>query len=422
MRPVRVATLVLSCTALLAAQGIKPKDVKEIAKDGTSSIPHLQELLKDPNREVRVEVVRQLTEIGTQRSVDPLILATADNEPEVQIRATDGLVNFYLPGYVQSGLGASIRRVGTSVKSKFTDTNDKVIDPYVSVRPEVISALGKIARGGGNMDARANAARAIGILRGRAAVPDLLEAAHSKNSDVIYESLIALQKIRDDSAGPRIEFLLHDLDPKVQTAALETAGVLRDMSAVPAIVDVLNRTRDAKVKRQALTSLAMLPEETSRSVYQQYLNDKDDKLRAAAAEGYARLRNPKDLSMLDQAWQSETKPQPRLSLAFALVMLGRRDIAEFSPLQYLVNNLNSASYNGQAFPFLVELARDRDVRQALYKQLPNGTKAEKIGLAGVLARSGDQASVPELQKLTNDPDPEVSKEALRAVRTLQARM
>ena len=422
MRPVRVATLLLSCVALLSAQEVKPKDVKEIGKGGTSAIPHLQELLKDPNRDVRVEVVRQLTDIGTQYSLDPLILATADNEPEVQIRATDGLVNFYLPGYVQSGLGASIKRVGTSVKSKFTDTNDKIIDPYVIVRPEVITALGKLARSGGSMDARANAARALGILRGRAAVPDLIEAAHSKNSDVIYESLVALQKIRDDSAGPKVEFLLHDLDPRVQIAALDTVGVLRDMSAVPGITDVVNRTRDVKVKREALGALAMLPEETSRPVYQQYITDKDDRLRAAAAEGFARLKNPKDLTMLQKAWADEAKPQPRLSLAFAQVMLGVREVSEFSPLRYLVNNLNSSAYNGQAFPFLVELARDRDVRQVLYGQLPNGTKAEKIGLAGVLARSGDQASVPELQKLTNDPDPDVSKEALRAVRTLQSRM
>jgi HEAT repeat protein len=422
MRLFRAATLLLSCFALLSAQGVRPKDVKEIAKAGTSAIPHLQELLKDPNRDVRVEVVKQLTDIGTQHSLDPLILATADNEPEVQIRATDGLVNFYLPGYVQSGLGASIRRVGTTVKSKFTDTNDKIIDPYVSVRPEIITALGKLARSGGSMDARANAARALGILRGRAALPDLIDAAHSKNSDVMYESLIALQKIRDDSAGPKIEFLLHDLDSRVQMAALDTVGVLRDMSAVPMVTDVLNRTRDIKVKREALTALAMLPDETSRPVYQQYLKDKDDRLRAAAAEGFARLRSAKDLSMLDQAWQDEAKPQPRLSLAFALVMLGRRDVTEFGPLKYLVNNLNSAAYNGEAFPFLVELARDRDVRQALYGLLTNGTKAEKMGLAGVLARSGDQASVAELQKLTNDPDPDVSKEALRAVRTLQARM
>ena len=81
-----------------------------------------------------------------------------------------------------------------------------MIDPYVIVRPEVIAALGALARGGGSMDVRANAARAIGILRGKAAIPDLVEATRSKNTDVIYESLIALQKIRDESAGAAHQF------------------------------------------------------------------------------------------------------------------------------------------------------------------------------------------------------------------------
>jgi len=427
MRLYATVLILLGSTAGLPAQDaapqdVRPKDVRDIAKAGSSAIPRLQELLKNPSTDVRVEVVRQITDIGTQRSLDPLIQAAQDNDPEVQIRATDGLVNFYLPGYVQTGFGASIRRVGTSIKGKFTDTNDQVIDPYVSVRPEVIDVLGKLASRGGSMEVRANAARAIGILRGRAAVSDLIEAAHSKNTEVIYESLVALQKIRDESAAPRITFLLHDLDQKVQIAAIETTGLLQNKESVSDLADVLNRTRDAKVKRAALTSIAMLPSEKSRPLYAQYLHDKDDKMRAAAAEGYGRLRNPADRSMLEQAWKDEGKTPPRLSLAFAQAMLGNTEVSEFSPLQYLINTLNSASYKGEAFPFLVELARDGQVRQSLYGPLQSGTKDEKIGLAGVLARSGDQSSVAELDKLTNDPDPDVAKEALRAKRTLQARL
>jgi len=296
-----------------------------------------------------------------------------------------------------------------------------VIDPYVTVRPEVIDALGKLASGGGNMDARANAARALGILRGRKAVPDLVEALHTKNSDVMHESLVALQKIRDESAGPRVTFLLHDLDQKVQIAAIETTGLLRDMDAVPELADVLKRARDAKVKRAALTAIAMLPSEKSRDLYAQYLHDKDDAMRAAAAEGYARLRNPADLPMLEKAWQDEGKTPPRLSLAFAQVMLGKTEIAEFSPLRYLIDELNSAAYKGEALPFLVELARDDRVRKALYGPLEAGTKDEKIGLAGVLARSGDRESIPHLEKLSNDKDADVAQEGLRSLRTLQAR-
>jgi HEAT repeat protein len=416
------ATLLVLLSFSLLGQTVRPKDVREIAKAGSGSIPRLQELLSNPDRDVRVEVVKQLTEIGPPRSLDPLILATQDNDPEVQMLATDGIVNFYMPGYVKTGITAPLRKVGTSLKGRFTDTNDQVIEPYITPRPEAIAAIGKLVRSAAGIDARANAARAEGILRGRAAVPDLVDATHSKNSELIYEAVIALQKIRDESAGPQISFLLHDLDQKVQIAAIETAGLLRNKEAVPALADVLNRAKDAKVRRAALTSLAMLPVEKSRPAYTQYLNDKDDRLRAAAAEGFGRLKNPADLPMLEKAWQDEGKPQPRLSLAFALVMLGKVELSEFSPLQYLINNLNSASYNGEAQPFLVELARDPRVREALYPTLERGTKAEKIGISGVLARSGDSGSVAPLQKLTNDPDPAVAQAALTAVRNLQARI
>jgi hypothetical protein len=105
-----------------------------------------------------------------------------------------------------------------------------------------------------------------------------------------------------------------------------------------------------------------------------------------------------------------------------MVMLGRNEISEFSPLQYLVNNLNSAAYKGEALPFLTELARDNSTRKALYGPLETGTKDEKIGLARVLAVSGDKESVSHLEKVSRDADPEVAQEGLRAMRNLQARL
>src|ERR1019366_4651703 len=85
-----------------------------------------------------------------------------------------------------------------------------------------------------------------------------------------------------------------------------------------------------------------------------------------AAEGFGRLRNPGDLPMRQQGWKEGQKASPRLSLAFAQVMLGKTELSEFSPLRYLINNLNSAAYTGVALPFLTELARDPAIRQSLY--------------------------------------------------------
>lgn len=418
----RVPLLLLACTLALAAQDLRTKDVREIGKGGSNALPRLGELLKHPDTDIRVEAVRQITDIGTLPSLDLLIQATHDNDPEVQLRAADGLVNFYLPGYVRTGIGATISRAGSSIKARFTDTNDQVIDPFITVRPDVVEAVAGLVRGGNGMEVRAGAARDAGILRGKAAVPDLLQALRTKNTDVLYESLVALQKIRDESAGPRIAFLLRDPEPKVQIAAIETTGLLRAKSSVPDLIGVLKSTRNDKVRRAALTALAMLPDEQSRPVYQQYLTDKDEKMRAAAAEGFARLHNPADQPMLEKAWQNEGKTPPRLSLAFALVMSGRVDLREFSPLQYLINNLNSSAYKGVAEPFLIELARTEGVRNALYPAIAIGTRDEKIGLAHVLAASGDRASVPYLEKLTRDTDSDVAGEGVRSLRNLQARL
>src|SRR5260370_27213777 len=143
----------------------RAKIVRELGKGGSESIARIEPYLTDPDFSVRLEAVKAIVEIGTQRSLDPLIKASNENDAEIQIRATDGLVNFYVPGYVKTGLTASMLRVGNSIKSKFTDTNDQVIDTYVQVRPELIRELGRLARVGTIMNIRPTPARHADLLR-----------------------------------------------------------------------------------------------------------------------------------------------------------------------------------------------------------------------------------------------------------------
>jgi HEAT repeat protein len=422
---VALAVFSLASPSLAADDAIKArvKGVRELGKGGSENIPKIEPFLSDPEVDVRLEAVKAIAGIGTQRSLDPLIKACGDLDPEVQNRAIDGLVNFYVPGYLKTGLTAPLRRAGSSIKGKFTDTNNLVIDPYIQVRPEVIAAIGRIVSGGSSLDTRANAARAVGILRGREAVPDLEKALQSKDSDLIYESLVALEKIREPSAGPSIAFLLHDLNERVQITAIEATGLLMNREALNQLRDVLDRSRKAKVKHAALTAMAQMPDPQLRGIYTTYLDSKDEGLREAAAEGLGRLKDPADSAALEQAFNNENKTEPRLSAAFALVSLGKRGTTEFDPLRYLVNNLNSAAYRGVARPYLLELARDPEVRQALYPVLKEAvvTRDEKTGLAEVLAASGAPDAVAPLEALSQDPDPEVSEAGLRALKNLRAR-
>jgi HEAT repeat protein len=400
----------------------KVSSIRDLGKRDSQAVPLIVKYLKDPDTDVREEAVRAIIKIGTQYSLDPLIEATRDNDASIQSQAVDGLVNFYLPGYVATGgLSLTFTRVGMRIKSALSNRYDQTIDPGVLVRPDVVEAIAGVVTGGAGFEARADAARAAGVLRGRAAVPALEKALKSKNSDLIFESLVALQKIGDTSAGPSVAFLANDFDERVQTTALETLGVLHATDAAPQIRQVVGRPRNDKVRRAALGALAMLGLPADKSIFEEYANSKDADMRTAALEGIGRIRDPQDVPTLDKAFNDEKNLKPRLAAAFALVSEGKLDTSEFSPLRYLVNGLGLSKGSSASQAYLQELCRRTDVRKAVIKLIPDATKAEKLGLIAALAPSAGPEATAALEQLTKDPDPDVSITAARSLRTQKTR-
>lgn len=429
MKPVLLLALTLLAgqAAFLSAQNppdarARARTVRDLAKQGVDAVDKIAPYVSDPDLDVRLEAVKALTTIGGPKTLDSLLKAAHDNDPEIQIRATDGIVDIYLPGYIKTGLSGSLRRAGTAIRSHFTDTNDQIIDAFVQVPPEAIAALGRLVDGGASMDSRANAARAVGILRGHDAIPNLYEALRSKDDRLMYEALIALQKIRDPASAPGMAFVMRDLDERIQVTALETTGLLLNKDAAPDVRDVIDHARTIKVKRAGVGALAMLADPADHPRFITFLSDRDNGVRAAAAEGLARLKNPVDLPLLQGLFNNERNTGARLAEAFALSMIGNLDTGELSPFRYLVNTLDQSSYRGVALAYLIELAREAKARQAVYTLLPSATKEEKIGLATVLGRSGDKDSVPYLETLSMDPNADVAAEGIRDLRTLRARL
>jgi len=408
------------------APGLESSDPKERAKAANElgktknpvHIPALQELLKDPVADVRADAVEAIIEIGTGDSLDPLIEATRDAMPSIQALAVDGLVNFYLPGYVKTGWMGTLKSLTKDLADRFRDPEPLIIQRHVKVAPRVIEAIGRVIEGGSSMESRANAARAAGILRGKQALPQLTQALRSKNTMVILESVRAIEKIREPGAGSALVPLVNDLDKDVQLAAIGTIGQLRVEEAVPDLVNQVKTTKKKDVRRAALTALAKIGDKEQRSLFLRYLGDNDKNLRAAAAEGLARAGDPeKDLQMVLDEFAAEKKETTRLSLAFAAVALGDKNY-----LSYLVDGLNSSFRGGEAGAFLIELARKPEIRSELYTPLMTGTKDQKIALAGILAHSGDEETVPHLERLSHDSDPDVAQAAIQAMKNLQARL
>ena len=69
----------------LTAQDVRTKDVREMPNQGRSHSPNCGSTSRIRRNDIRAEAVKQLTEVGTAGSLDPLIEATRDNDPQIQM-------------------------------------------------------------------------------------------------------------------------------------------------------------------------------------------------------------------------------------------------------------------------------------------------------------------------------------------------
>lgn len=427
-----VLCLSLAAAAPLAAQiedlestdvKIRKKAVQSLGEKGkgrqgdTKTIcDSLAKVVRDPAQEIREEAVIALIKTGTSDCQVGLEAATKDAAPEIQSLAVDGLVNFYSPGYVKFGWLNSVKSFGKSLKNRFREREPLLIDPYVKVSPSTQDAIAPLITGGSSMESRANAARASGILHAERSIPKLKEGLRAADKEIVVESIRSLGKIRDTSVGPDMAFLLVNPSEDIQVAAAETLGNLRTKEAVPSLVE-LARSGKKDVQRAALTSLAKIPDNGEEKLFLLFLNDKDAKMRGAAAEGIGRSGNEDDLKLIQDSFATEKSESARLSMAFAAVHLG-----DLNMVQYLVDGLDSTFHRLEARPFLVELARDPKVLSELYTPLTSGTRDQKIHLSTVIATSGTKDSIPHLERATNDADSRVAQAAITALKNLQARV
>ena len=106
--------------------------------------------------------------------------------------------------------------------------------------------------------------------------------------DVRGLTAVALARLAIPEARDMLMQLLADSDSRVVCAAVQSLGDRGDQSAVPALVDVLNRSQDVDVECSVLSSLAMLKDHRAFSAVVVKLFDADDEVRrnAAATIGY----------------------------------------------------------------------------------------------------------------------------------------
>jgi len=388
----------------------RAKAASELGKKGqASAVPALTAALNDPSAKVRREVVVALAEIRGGESLDGLITASRDTNPEVRVVAVDALSGYYLGrapslGFITGLKHATEGRANESLR----------IDPGVAVDPKVIAALQVALEDTRSIEAARHAAKGVGVLMAKSAVPALVKAAHSPDEGLAREALNSLAKIKDPSAGPQLVDLLQSSNKALKQDAVLTIGILRTRNAASQLQLLAQNDPDKKTRRNAFEGLAYIGDQASYELFIRTLGEKDKTYRADAAQGLGRIGNKQAIPELEKALSSETDAGTRLAVEFALTALGQSRMGE------LVAGLGSSAWES-ALAYLIELGRQPQMAAQLPAYLHNKDADIRERLCTVLMYTGDASTIAPLEQASHDSNNAVAAQALRALRAVHAR-
>lgn len=396
---------------------VRARTARDLGKSGDPSvIPALKAALTDSDVGVRREVVIALASIHSAAALEPLAGASRDSDPGVQTLAIRSMVGYYTGQSPETGFTGFMKKSYTHVKSVFV-TDDTRVDPGVEVDPVVLAALENAVRSARTFQVQREAAKGLGILMAKQAVPDLVKSAHSNDEDLARESLNALQKIKDTSAGPKLIDLLDSPRDNVKRDACVTVGLLRAHDAIAKLQLVFQNNPDRKTKEKALEGLAYLGDPVSEPIFVKAVWSQNKSFRISAAEGLGRVGDKKVVPDLQKAEALEKDGEARLAMEFALTALGKDDY-----VSSVIQELGTKLHGDTAQTYLIELSRNPQFLPKLYPYLVNQDATIRRKLATVLVYTGDSTSLAPLEQLSHDSNTDVASAALRALRATRARV
>jgi HEAT repeat protein len=395
---------------------IRAKAARQLGQSGDmSTVPALVAELTDPSSKVRSEVVVALAKLHTNASLEGLLKATRDTDSGVRLLAVEALIGWYTGNTPAFGFEAQVSRSYHNALNRFQASVTRVT-PGTQIDPRAISALEDVMQDTRSIEPARKAAWGLGVFGARSAVPDLVKAAHSYDTDLAVNALNALAKIKDVSAGPQLIDLLDSTNTAVVQTAAITVGILRTNTAVPKLEPLYRNDRNKENRAAALDGLAFIGNPSSYALFISALSSRNPDEREYAAEGLARTGNPQAVPELQSRMQVEKKADVRLAILFAETALGQTQ-----HLRELVGTLSSRTRGSVAQSYLIELARKKDLLQDLYPYLNSRDATTRRRLCYVLMYSGDASSIQQLQPLTRDRNGDVAAAALSAVRAIRAR-
>ncbi len=383
------------------------------------AVPELVAAANDQDPAVRREVITALEKLADIRALPAFTKLSGDSEKDIREKCIQGIIGLYLPK--ESGLSVTLNKVANFLNPWSDEWAEVVVEPGIAVDPTAVSALSERLHDP-DEGIRAKAARSLGILKGKAAVPALvLSLRDDSSNNVRFEAIRSLRKISDVSVGRELINYLGYSDPRLRNEAVFTLGRFRLREAAPELTRRFEAESALPVKDQdntyreiLLEALASIGERRSEGLFQKELKSQDDVIRQHAYAGLARIGNPDPVTDVSRAHLSEKNPKVKMAQAYALFRMGRNEY-----LDELVKGLDSRRTNAEARQYLLELKPEE--QPELLEEVKFKDVNIREGLAEVLGMIGDNRAVPTLQELSKDRRGQITALCNQALRRIEAR-
>lgn len=379
---------------------------------------------RDDTGEVRAEAMKSLGLIKDSTALPDMLDGLKDGQKEVRSITVRALVALYTEHDIDF---ITNHRKGWNRLNPFIDTDDhEIIEPYITVEPSVISTLGETARADLDREVRIAAIRALGVLRGRAAIPNLADALNA-DQNVRIDVIRTLMKIGDAESGRFLVPFFRDSDEKVRNQAMFATGFLKYRGAVQPLLSVYGRGPEsrgtmANVKnvfspitprdRAALSALAMIGDDRAEQVFLENLTDKNADRRRYAVEGLARIGDQKYADQISRLLLAEKDNEAKLAEQWALYKLGQRD-----QIRHIVPKLYSGQ-DDQAYGYLMEIDQVAD----LYPYARSSNTDVRRKVIEILGKIGDKSTIAELQPVATSSGAETADMATVAIKRIEWRI
>lgn len=381
--------------------------------------PNLVAAAQDSDAGVRREIVIALDKMLDMGAQPAFVKLSADAERDIRERCIVGLINLYIPK--DSGLVVTLNKVANFFNPWSDEWAEVVVEPGIKVDPSTISALRDRLHDADD-GICLKAARGLGILKGRDAIPALCAMLpQEQTNSVRFEVIRSLRKIGDASAAHDLMSYLTYNDAKVRNEAVFTIGRFHYRDAVPELLRLYEKESALPPKlvdkvycEFLLDALAFIADPAAKDTFMQQKQNPQDALRLHAVEGLARLGDPSMAPEISRDWLHEKIPRIKTAQAYGLYRMGRKEF-----LDEVVNCLGSGKTNAEARMLLLELKPEE--LAGLYAEAKNNDPDVREGLAEVMGLIGDERAIPVLQNLAGDGRGQIAAIANQAMRRINGR-